>query len=144
MMDRLTLDETANCACGDVTVTASGRVLSMLICSCLDCRKATGTGHSGIVVMRTADVSIMGETRAFTRIADSGSEISRHFCPVCGTRIYGVTARSPDLILLPVGLFDNPYWFAANQAIFSRSHLEWDTLPPGIPQYETYRPQGKA
>jgi hypothetical protein len=143
-MDKPALDEKAVCACGNVTVTAKGRVLSMLLCSCLDCRKATGTGHSGFAIMRAEDVAITGETRHFTRIANSGSEISRHFCPRCGTPIYGVTARSPALILLPVGLFDNPHWFAPTQAIFSRSHLDWDTLPDGIPQHETYRPQNPA
>lgn len=139
-MEKPHLDENASCACGAITVTAKGRVLSMLLCSCLDCRKATGTGHSGFVAMRAQDVAVSGQTRSFTRIADSGSEISRHFCPTCGTPLFGLTARSPGLILLPVGLFDNPDWFAPGQAIFSRTHLDWDTLPD-IPRYDTYRPQ---
>lgn len=140
-MDTLAIDEETTCACGAVTVTAKGRVLSMLLCTCRDCRKATGTGHSGLVIMHSEDVAISGETRAYTRIANSGSEISRHFCPVCGTPVYGVTARSPALTLLPVGLFTDPHWFTPTQAIFTRSHLDWDTLPEGIPRYDTYKPR---
>ncbi|WP_196257638.1 GFA family protein [Pelagibacterium limicola] len=139
-MEKLTLTETPTCACGSVSVAVDGRALSMLLCSCRDCRKATGTGHSGFVIMRRDDVTVSGETRHFTKIANSGSEISRHFCPICGTPVYGVTARSPALILLPVGLFTEPDWFVPTQAIFSRSHLVWDALPEGIAQYETYRP----
>lgn len=112
----------------------------MLVCSCLDCRKATGTGHSGFAIMRKDDVTITGQTRGFDRIADSGSTVSRHSCPTCGTPIFGVTTRSPALVLLPVGLFAEPEWFAPSQAIFSRSHLDWDTLPEGAVPYETYRP----
>lgn len=139
-MEKPTINENAACACGAVTVSAKGRVLSMLLCACRDCRKATGTGHSGFVIMRAEDVAIAGETRHFTRVANSGSEISRHFCPHCGTPVFGATARSPAIVMLPVGLFDDPDWFAPTQAIFTRSHLAWDTLPPDIPRYDTYRP----
>lgn len=125
-------------------MTAKGRVLSMLVCSCLDCRKATGTGHSGFVIMRSEDVTITGLPRHFERIAASGANISRHFCPDCGTPLKGKTSRSPALTLIPVGLFTDPYWFAPTQAIFSRSHLDWDTLPLGVPQYDTYRPHAGA
>lgn len=139
-MDKTELDTLEHCACSSVSVTVQGRVLSMLLCSCLDCRKATGTGHSGFAIMRREDVKVSGKTRHFDRMANSGSWISRHFCPICGTPVFGVTARSPALILLPVGLFADPYWFAPAQAIFSRTHMDWDTLP-GIPRYDTYRPQ---
>lgn len=139
-MGEIHLDTLEHCACASVSVAARGRVLSMLVCSCRDCRKATGTGHSGFAIMRREDVTVAGKTRHFSKMAESGSWISRHFCPICGTPVYGVTDRSPALILLPVGLFQDPDWFAPSQAIFSRTHLAWDTLPEGVPQYETYRP----
>lgn len=139
-MGKPELDTMEHCACSSVSVTARDGVLSMLVCSCLNCRKATGTGHSGIVIMRKEDVKVSGKTRHFDRLADSGAWICRHFCPICGTPVFATTTRSPALVLLPVGLFDNPGWFAPTQAIFSRTHLDWDTLPRGVPQYEAYRP----
>ncbi len=114
----------------------------MLICSCRDCRKATGTGHSAVALMPGVAVAISGDTQSHTRLAESGSEIARHFCPRCGTPLFARTARAPDLLLLPVGLFDEPDWFSPNQAIFSRSHLDWDALDPTLPQYDTYRDNG--
>lgn len=140
-MERLEIDETARCACGAVAVTARGRVLSMLVCSCRDCRKATGTGHSTVVLMRHNEVRIEGETQGFSRPAASGATITRHFCPACGTPIFAVTDRAAGLVLLPAGLFDDPVWFVPRQAIFSRTHLDWDTLPEGLPRFETYRDQ---
>lgn len=141
-MTRLVLNETARCACGAVTVTVSGPVLSMLVCSCRDCRKATGAGHSAVVLMPAETVTINGATRGHTRTAASGSAITRSFCPDCGTPLFARTERAPELILLPAGLFDEPTWFAPTQAIFTRSHLAWDALDKALPRYETYRAGG--
>lgn len=141
-MTRAELSETASCACGKVTVTVAGPVLSMLVCSCRDCRKASGTGHSTVVLMSTEAVTITGEVKGHTRTAASGSEITRSFCPDCGTPLFARTARAPKLILLPAGLFDDPTWFAPTQAIFSRTHLDWDVLDETLPKHETYRDGG--
>ncbi|WMT90020.1 GFA family protein [Pelagibacterium sp. H642] len=138
-MTRLSLDETATCACGAVAMTVAGPVLSMLACSCRDCRKASGTGHSTVVLVPSEAVTISGEVKGHSRIAASGSEITRSFCPNCGTPLFARTARAPKLILLPAGLFDDPAWFAPTQAIFSRSHLDWDMFDPALPRYDTYR-----
>ena len=89
--------------------------------------------------MSTEAVTVAGEVRGHARIAASGSEITRHFCPRCGTPLFARTARAPRLILLPAGLFDDPVWFAPTQAIFSRTHLDWDALPGDLPQHQTYR-----
>ena len=141
-MTRITLDETATCACGAASVAAKGPVLSMLVCACRDCRKATGTGHSTVVLMPAEAVRLTGPAKGHARIAASGATITRHFCPRCGTPLFAKTERAPDLVLLPAGLFEDPAWFAPSQAIFSRTHLDWDVLDTALPQYQTYRDQG--
>lgn len=138
-MTKLVLNETAQCACGASTITVDGPVLSMLVCSCRDCRKATGTGHSTVVLMHTDTVAINGPVNGHTRTAASDSHITRNFCAECGTPLYARTQRAPNLILLPAGVFDDPTWFAPNQAIFSRSHLDWDLLDPALQHHDTYR-----
>ncbi len=138
-MSRIELDTKAKCACGSVDVSVTGPTLSMLLCSCRDCRKATGTGHSAVVVMPRKAVVVTGAVTGFTRTANSGSALTRHFCPVCGTPIFATTERAPTITLLPAGLFDEPDWFKPNQLIFARSHLEWDTLAENLPHHETYR-----
>lgn len=141
-MPTLDLDETAYCACGAVSLRIEGPVLSMLVCSCLDCRKSTGTGHSAVVLMSTDAVEVSGDVKGHDRQAASGSEITRNFCPVCGTPLFARTARAPLLTLIPAGLFDQPDWFAPRQAIFSRTHLNWDVLDEALPHYDTYRDNG--
>ena len=69
------------CACGSGRVRLEGRVISMLMCACEDCQKATGTGHSAFALFRGPSVTMTGETRSFTRPSNSGASFTRTFCP---------------------------------------------------------------
>ena len=132
----------ANCACGEVTLSVAGRIRSMFMCSCEDCQRATGTGHSTVALASPADVTITGPTRNFARSAHSGATLTRWFCPQCGTPLYAQSSRAPDLLMLAVGLFGaDTDWFVPNQLIFARSHRDWDAIPAGLPQHATYRKQ---
>ncbi len=143
---RPVVDLTATCACGAVTVRFAGTVKSMFMCACEDCQKASGTGHSTVAMCNRSDVRVTGEARAFARPSNSGATFTRHFCPTCGTPLYGYSSRAPDAWLLPVGLFgkDNVAWFMPTQLIFGRSHREWDMLAEGIPRWRTYRDEEPA
>jgi hypothetical protein len=122
----------------------AGKVLSMFLCSCEDCQRASGTGHAAVVLARAADVTVSGETRSFVRPANSGATMTRHFCPTCATPLYARSSRAPDVIMLPAGLFGAAAadWYEPNQLIFARSHRPWDTIAGDLPQHATYRNDG--
>jgi hypothetical protein len=142
---RPVVDITARCACGAVSVHFAGKVWSMFMCSCEDCQRATGAGHSTVAIADPEDVTVTGETKSFAVLANSGATFTRHFCPVCGTPIYGQTSRVPDALMLPVGLFGKDTdWYVPNQLIFARSHRDWDAIPDTLPQHQTYRDPGVA
>lgn len=129
---------TTHCACGAIGLTLTGQPLSMMMCSCHNCQKASGTGHTALTLVHAKDIELEGETRGFTVTAASGHPTTRHFCPTCGTPLYGQPQQYPDLRLLHAGLFENNDWFHPTTAIFHRSHMAWDVLPD-IPTYETYK-----
>lgn len=138
--DKPLVEAEARCACGSVAVTVRGRVLSMLMCSCEDCQKATGAGHSAIALFRTGDVTVTGETRSFARPSNSGAIFTRRFCPACGTPLGGHSSRAEAITMLPVGLFGGGAgWYRPNQLIFARSHHEWDVVDAALPRWQTYR-----
>lgn len=137
---RPTVDIAASCACGGASLRLDGTVRGMFLCACAECQKSTGTGHSAAVLAARADVTVTGEFTAFSRPANSGATFTRHFCPVCGTPLHARSSRAPDLLILPAGFFaPDTAWFVPNQLIFARSHSEWDTIPAGLPRYQTYR-----
>jgi hypothetical protein len=137
------VDLTARCACGAVSLHFAGKVLSMFMCSCEDCQKATGAGHSNVVLARPADVTITGTVKSFARPANSGATLTRSFCPECGTPIAAQSSRAEGVLMLPAGLFGAATgWYEPNQLIFARSHRDWDEIADHLPQHQTYRDEG--
>jgi hypothetical protein len=138
------VDLTAKCACGAVSLHLSGKVLSMFMCSCEDCQRATGAGHSAVLLAQPADVTISGAVKSFARPANSGAVLTRSFCPECGTPLAAQSSRAPQVLMLPVGLFGAAAadWYAPNQLIFARSHRDWDAIAADLPQHQTYRDEG--
>lgn len=132
------IDTHAQCACGAATLAVNGPVLSMLLCTCTDCQKETGTGHSAVALFKAADTATTGPLVSFSRPAASGATMTRHFCPQCNVTLYAQSSRAQQTMLVPAGLLGGD-WFAPNQVIFVRSRADWDTLPETIPHYDTYR-----
>ncbi|WP_158626003.1 GFA family protein [Arsenicitalea aurantiaca] len=115
-----------------------GEVLSMLLCTCLDCQKATGTGHSAAAMVHESALQLSGPVRSHAVTAASGATLSRHFCSGCGTPLFAVSSRSPQTRLIAVGFFGaETDWFEPRHVLFARSHNDWDVLPP-IPRHATY------
>jgi hypothetical protein len=83
------------CLCGAVRLTARGERFRVGICHCMDCRKH----HHGAVfhtfaVFPESAVEIIGRTAAYK---------NRHFCPTCGSSLFG---RNGDAIDIHVGCLD--------------------------------------
>ena len=133
------LSISASCACRRTSVRIEGPVLSMFMCACQDCQRATGTGHSTVVMVLNSAFSITGEPAVFDRPTESGATLSQHFCPGCGTPLYSQSSRAPDIRLIPVGLFaGHNDWFVPRHLIFARRHQVWDVIDADIPQHQRY------
>ncbi|MBV8536891.1 MAG: GFA family protein [Alphaproteobacteria bacterium] len=123
---------TGGCACGAVRYEVSGEPFRAFNCHCRHCQQATGTGHASVVVFPRAAVKMTGETREFSRRADSGAQMVRGFCPSCGSPLYGKPQANPDYIGLFVGSLDDSIRFKPQAAIFTASAQPWDRLHPDL------------
>lgn len=111
-----------------------------MLCACKDCQKASGTGHTALALYPDEITQISGETKSFSVVADSGSNVQRHFCPNCGTPIFGVTDRVPGHKLLPAGLLsDTDVSYQPNSMIFAQTLKNWDFVHPQLPQFQKYK-----
>jgi hypothetical protein len=87
---------------------------------------------------RPADVAITGETKAFTKTGGSGEPTARHFCPTCGSMVYGdgsETNPGRDITIY-AGTLDDPEQFRPQAAIFTRGRPSWACVTSDVPQYE--------
>ena len=140
--DRRQLDLTAACDCGAVRLTLNGPVLAMFQCSCVNCQKVSGGGHSSVLLVPAGAATMSGETISYSRPAASGATFTRHFCAVCGTTALAGSSRAPEVAIVPVGLLTGQNdWFVPSQLIFARGHPAWDLVHSALPRFDAYRPE---
>ncbi|MCB1381056.1 MAG: GFA family protein [Alphaproteobacteria bacterium] len=107
---------TGGCLCGNVRLEASGRPYRVGLCHCLDCRKHHGAlFHASAIFPRDA-VKISGETRHYK---------GRHFCPRCGSPVFGQTG---DEIEVNLGSLDAPDQLMPTYESWTIRRESW--LPP--------------
>jgi hypothetical protein len=87
---------TGGCLCGAVRVVATGRPYRVGLCHCLDCRKHHGALFHASAIFPEAAVTVEGEVRDYQ---------GRHFCPRCGSPVFG---RSGDEVEVNLGSLDAP------------------------------------
>ncbi|MCU0829880.1 MAG: GFA family protein [Tabrizicola sp.] len=122
------MDEVSGgCLCGAIRIVARGQPYRVGLCHCLDCRKHHGAlFHASAIFPETA-VTITGQTRDFR---------GRHFCPDCGSSVFG---RSGDEIEVNLGTLDQPSQFRPTYELWTIRREDW--LPDfyGLRQVERDR-----
>ena len=131
------------CLCGAVTYTITGEPLRMAQCHCLDCQRASGTGHNTLAFFKADDFAITGETNSYSSTADSGNTKTRHFCPTCGSGLYGENSSRPGVVGVTVGSADAKDWFSPQAVVYARNRPKWDPGLPDIPNFDTMPPAPK-
>ena len=107
---------TGGCLCGKVRVVATGKPYRVGLCHCLDCRKHTGSLFHASAIFPADAVTVEGETRDYR---------GRHFCPDCGSSVFG---RSGDEIEVSLGALDAPDQMAPTYELWTVRRESW--LPP--------------
>lgn len=127
---------TGQCHCGDVKFTVEGEPLRMAQCHCNACRRITGTGHNVQAFFKRDDVKITGNTSTHESPSDSGNIRTRHFCPTCGSRLFSDNAKTPAVIGIAVGAFDESEWFKPEIIVYNAERPIWDVIDPTIELHE--------
>jgi hypothetical protein len=79
---------------------------------------------------------ITGETKAYAVAALRGPS-TRHFCPTCGSLIFGGVEGPPDETMsVYVGTLDDASQWSPKIAIFTRSRMPWDCAVAGATEFE--------
>ena len=123
------MTRTATCCCGSVSVTCTGAPAKVSLCHCLACQKRTGSSYGIGAFFPDAAISAQGETRAYTRAADSGHDVTFHFCPVCGSTVWWQARRLKGMTAIAVGAFADPHFPAPQQAVYAEHRHAWVVVP---------------
>ena len=120
------------CVCGNVRLVARGRPYRVGICHCLDCRKHHGALFHASAIFPQEAVTILGETRSYE---------GRHFCPQCGSPVFG---QSGDEIEVNLGSLDAPDQLQPTYELWTVRRESWLPAFPLRRHYEKDRdPTGR-
>ncbi len=128
------------CLCGAVRYRGDAEPMVMGHCQCIDCRKASGTGHGSHMMVSPDAMTITGTVKIYESPADSGNIVGRAFCPECGCAVYSVNSGMPGMLALRASSLDDPELFEPQMVVYNSRGPSWDTLDPALPKFETMPP----
>jgi hypothetical protein len=117
---------TASCRCGQLTATVTGEPVRVSVCHCLDCQKRSGSAFAVQGRWPADQLAVEGQSKSFTKVADSGNHAIYHFCPACGSDVhYENHGKFDGLIAIPLGAFEDPYSFAPGFSVWEKRKHGW-------------------
>lgn len=118
---------TGGCLCGSVRLEASGAPYRVGVCHCMDCRKHHGALFHASAIFPAEAVTVTGNTQNYN---------GRHFCPQCGSSVFGVSA---DEIEVNLGSLDAPDQFIPSYELWTIRREAWLPAFPGMKHYDKNR-----
>jgi hypothetical protein len=125
------------CACGEVRYGLTSEPLVTHCCHCLSCQRQTGSAFVvNLLIERDRVVPLAGEPVPVD--VPRGTKKQRIFrCPTCQVAVYSRYTLA-GIRFVRGGTLDDPSRFPPDVHIYTRSKLDWVTLPDSVPAFSTY------
>jgi len=131
---------TGGCLCGRVRYEYGGEVGPANYCHCADCRRCTGSAYNvGVRFERAHFRFVSGIPRSFTKHADSGNELTRHFCGDCGSPLFTSSPIHPEHIYAKAGCLDDPTIVHPSHQSWTGSAVAWSRIADDLQSFEKGR-----
>ncbi|MES2127051.1 MAG: GFA family protein [Pseudomonadota bacterium] len=124
-------NKTGRCLCGAVRFTLATEALATRICWCRDCQHLSANGTVNMIVAADG-LTIEGQLAEHIKTADSGNEVTRQFCPRCGTHLFAKSSARPQFRVLRAGNLDDPSSIQPTMNIWSSSAPAWACLDTSL------------
>ena len=144
ILNRNSQSFSGGCLCGAVRYEVSVAPQFMGDCYCLDCRKSSGTAHCSHIVAPKKAAKITGQTSSFSKPADSGNMVTRHFCQTCGSAVYSTNSGMPDNVFIRASSLDDPEIYAPMMTVYTARAPSWGRIATGVPTFEAMPPRAPA
>ena len=92
--------------CNKISYTCNAEPTAIFNCHCKDCHKANGSVFGTNLFFSEKNVKINGNLSIFTHISDSGSTMTKFFCPYCGSLMFGKNSSKKNVISIRAGTVD--------------------------------------
>jgi hypothetical protein len=124
----------AACSCGQLHLSIEGEPSRISMCHCFECQRRTGAVFGNQARFHRNQVTFSGQATAWTRNAESGNELTFHFCATCGSTVYWEGTGFPESVAVSIGSFADPDFPAPTIEVWEESRHAWLSLPTDAPR----------
>ena len=128
------------CQCGSVRYEIVGRLARAYACHCRDCQKQSASAFSISIPVPRKNLQLLGPLASFDKRSDSGAMTTCFFCATCGTRIFHVSSRSPQVATLKAGTLDDASGISPVSHLWVSRKQTWVQLDPAVPAFAEQPP----
>ena len=134
------MEVTGGCLCRQVRYRITAAPIVTRMCWCRLCQYL-GAGSSTVNVCFPSNaITIEGEMKDYSNVADSGNVMHRRFCPNCGTSLFSEAEVRPHLIFVRAGTLDDPEIAKPSATIWTSQAPTWACFDSKLPQIEGQPP----
>lgn len=126
---------TGHCLCGAVRFTVEADPIAVRVCWCRDCQHIAPNGTVNMLT-HSASLHVTGTLAEHTKVAASGNEVTRQFCPTCGTHLFARSNARPQFVVIRVGNLDEPSSVQPTVNIWVASAPQWACLDAALTRVE--------
>ncbi|MBL1278403.1 MAG: GFA family protein [Ectothiorhodospiraceae bacterium] len=120
------------CLCGNVTYEVQGKPVIVAHCHCVDCQRLSGSGHLPGAMFQESQFTLTGEVGEYALTSDNGTVVTRGFCRMCGSPIFGKNTGMPGFVTITLGTLQDSSHLKPEVAIFSRNRKSWDVMDESL------------
>jgi hypothetical protein len=128
------------CLCKAVRYKLTATPVITRTCWCRVCQYIGAGGATVNVCFPSEALTVSGELRDYSMVADSGNVSHRRFCPACGTHMFSASEARPHLVFVRAGTLDDPQIARPAMTIWTASAPQWACFDASIPQVERQPP----
>jgi hypothetical protein len=77
-------------------------------------------------------LTVSGTLSEHTKKSDSGNDVTRQFCPICGTHLFAKSSARPQFRVVRAGNLDDPSSVKPSVNIWAKSAPNWACLDPAL------------
>lgn len=126
---------TGRCLCGAASYRVDAEPMVTGHCHCVDCRKASGTGHCTHVMVPADAYAVTGTLTSYACPSDSGNIVERFFCPICGCAIHSTNTGMVGVIAVRASSLDDPDAITPQMIVYTSRAPAWDVMDPALPSF---------
>ncbi len=131
---------TGRCACGAITLEITGEPVATRQCWCRQCQQIAAGGPTQNAIFKGNDVAISGALGSSQWTAASGNTLTFHFCPSCGTQVYGQSSARAYLKTVRFGMIDQPHDLKPAMIIWTDDAPAWAQIDPALESWPQQPP----